>query len=273
MSAIRNACYDWPTGGIRALATAIQKTLKCIEALARSPAGLTVSEVASLAHFSRPAATRLLEGLTADAIVIRDPRSKRYRLGLRLYEWANAAVQASTPINIARKEFIKLSMEMGRECNFLVLEDTDAVLLERSEDVDGVPLNRPVPGRRVWYLTATGKAMVAFSEAAVAKSIMDRTSKRKDATNFDVRAMEAELQSVRRRGFGVTEGVRPEGFVSVGVPVLGHSGYAVAAIGTFMPSSDLETEMGSSVIAQIQTAASRVSHYLGYETEVGALVS
>ena len=255
------------------MASAIQKTFKCIEALARSPGGLTVSEVASVAGFSRPAATRLLEGLTADSIIIRDPKSKRYRLGLRLYEWSTAAVQASTPINIARREFIRLSMEIGRECNFIVLEDTDALLIERSEDVDGVPLNRPVPGRRIWYQTATGKAIVAFSEPAAVKSIMERTFKRKNIPPQDPVALAQELDDVRERGFATTSGVRPEGFVSVGVPVLGHAGYALAAVGTFTSVAELESVTGAAMVAQMKAAASRVSHYLGYETEITALVS
>ncbi|HLF76998.1 MAG TPA: IclR family transcriptional regulator [Dehalococcoidia bacterium] len=255
------------------MASAIQKTFKCIEALSRSPAGLTVSEVASIAGFSRPAATRLLEGLTADSIIIRDARSKRYRLGLRLYEWSTAAVQGSLPINVARREFIKLSMDLGRECNFIVLEDTDAVLLERSEDVDGVPLNRPIPGRRVWCQTATGKAIVAFSEPAIANSIVERTTKRKDAPPLDREALAAELEEIRQRGYAVTVGIRPEGFMSLGVPILGHSGYAVAAIGTFITTSDMETEAGNAAVAQMKAATSRVSHYLGYETETAALVS
>lgn len=255
------------------MASAIQKTFKCIEALSRSPAGLTVSEVASIAGFSRPAATRLLEGLTADAIIVRDPRSKRYRLGLRLYEWSTASVQASMPINIARREFVKLSMDIARECNFIVLEDTDAVLLERSEDVDGVPLNRPIPGRRVWYLTATGKAIVAFSEPSLVKSIIERTAKRKDVPAQDTQELMAELEEIRRRGFATTVGVRPEGFLSLAVPILGHSGYAVAGVGTFLAMSDMETDAGLALIAQMKAAMSRVSHYLGYETEIAALVS
>jgi DNA-binding IclR family transcriptional regulator len=255
------------------LASAIQKTFKCIEALSRSPAGLTVSEVASIAGFSRPAATRLLEGLTADSIIIRDQRSKRYRLGLLLYQWSAAAVQGSLPINIARREFIKLSMDLDRECNFIVIEDTDAVLIERSENVDGVPLNRPIPGRRVWFQTATGKAIVAFSEPAMARSILERTSKRKDLPPYDREALTAELEEIRQRGFAVTVGIRPEGLMSLGVPILSHSGYAVAAVGTFLPTADLETEAGGAVIAQMKAAMSRVSHYLGYETETAALVS
>ena len=255
------------------MASAIQKTFKCIEALARSPAGLTVSEVANVAGFSRPAATRLLDGLLKDTIVIRDSKTKRYRLGLRLYEWSTAALQASMPINIARKEFIKLSMELSSECNFIVIEDTDAVRLERSEAIDGVALNRPVPARRVWYQTATGKAIVAFSEPSMIKQVMDRTGKRKDVANWEPAQLMDELREIQARGFATTVGVRPEGYISVGVPVIGQSGYATAAIGSFMPLSDLESEGGASRVGLIKAAASRVSHYLGYETEIEGLVN
>jgi DNA-binding IclR family transcriptional regulator len=254
------------------LASAIQKTFKCIEALARSPQGMTVSEVASVAGFSRPAATRLLEGLLSDAVIVRDPVSKRYRLGLKLYEWSNLAVQASTPVNIARKEFIKLSQELGRECNFLVLEGLDAVLIERSEDIDGVPLNRPVSGRRLWFYTATGKAMVAHQPAATIKSIIDRTVKLKDEGQPSVEQLTRDLEFARENGHAINAGVRPEGIVSIGVPIIGHSGYAVAGIGTFMPVGELDSEEGSAVIAQMKATVSRVSHYLGYETEIASAI-
>jgi len=254
------------------LASAIQKTFKCIEALARSPQGMTVSEVATVAGFSRPAATRLLEGLLADSIIVRDPVSKRYRLGLQLYGWSNLAVQASTPINIARKEFIKLSLEIRRECNFLVLEGLDAVLLERSEDIDGVPLNRPVPGRRLWFLTATGKTMVANQAPATVKSILDRTAKLQDVSKPSTDEFTAELASVREQGYAINAGIRPEGIVSVGVPVIGHSTYAVAAIGTFLEADALDSEEGATVIAAMKSTASRISHYLGYESEIASAI-
>lgn len=253
------------------MASAIQKTFRCIEALSRSPAGLTVSELAAVAGFSRPAATRLLEGLTADSIIIRDPRSKRYRLGLRLYEWANAGVQASTPINIARKEFIKLSMETRRECNFLVLEELDAVILERSEDVDGVPLNRPVPGRLHWFLTASGKAIVAHMQADAAAAILARTAHLPNAPEME--ALSAELEEIRARGWASSVGHRPEGMVSLAVPVLGQGGYAVAGIGTYMPQAELEAETGRTLIAQMRSTAARISHYLGYESRDAVIVS
>ena len=82
-----------------------------------------------------------------------------------------------------------------------------------------------------------------------------------------------ELQLIRDRGFSTMTGVRPEGFISVGVPVIGQSGFATAAIGSFMPLGDLESEKGALHVAKMKAAASRVSHYLGYETETDQLLS
>lgn len=245
------------------LASAIQKTFRCIETIANSPTGLTVSEVANVAGLSRPAATRLLDGLAADSIVVRDETTKRYRLGLRLYEWAVSAVQASTPINIARKEVLKLAMDMGREFNLLVMEGADVVLLERFEDVDGIVLSRPVPGRRAWYLTATGKALVAFLPQM--RAMVDKAVKGNGASAEGDLA--DQLARVRERGYALSHDVRKQ--TSIGVPVFGQSGVAVAAIGSFLIAEEDETHLDT-LVAQMLATADRISHYLGYRSPVGA---
>jgi DNA-binding IclR family transcriptional regulator len=246
------------------LASAIEKTFRCIQAIASSPAGLTVSEVAHVAGLSRPAATRLLDGLAADAIVVRDEATKRYRLGLRLYEWAVSAVQASTPINVARKEVLKLAMDLGREFNLLVMEGADVVLLERFEDVDGIILSRPVPGRRPWYLTATGKAIVAFMPQE--RALIDKAVKGNGSSSETTASLAAQLAEVRERGYALSHDVRNQ--ASIGVPVFGQSGAAVAAIGSFL-APDEETRL-ETLVAQMFTTAERISHYLGYRSPAGA---
>ncbi len=144
------------------MSTTIQNTFRCIEAVGRSLSGLTVAEVAAAANLSWPAANRLLESLPSESVLVKDA-SKRYRLSLRFCEWSNLAIQSWAPINIARKELVKLTMETKRQCNLVVMEDLDAVIVERYELVDGVPINRFISARRIWYETATGKALVAFS--------------------------------------------------------------------------------------------------------------
>src|SRR5205823_3221835 len=82
-----------------------------------------------------------------------------------------------------------------------------------------------------------------------------------------------ELSEIRTRGFAISTGVRPAGFVSVGMPIISNLGYAVAGIGTYLASSELDTDGGMAVVTQIKAACARISHYLGYEAEVSPLVS
>lgn len=248
------------------MASAIEKTFRCIQTIAASPAGLTVSEVAHVAGLSRPAATRLLDGLAADSVVVRDATTKRYRLGLRLYEWAVSAVQAGTPINIARKEVLKLAMDMRREFNLLVMEGSDVVLLERFEDVDGIILSRPVPGRRAWYLTATGKAIVAFMPQA--RSMVDKAAKSNGMHAEAVADLAEQLAEVRERGYALSHDVRNQ--ASIGVPVFGQPGVPVAAIGSFL-APDEESHLDA-LLTQMFATADRISHYLGYRSPTAAVL-
>jgi DNA-binding IclR family transcriptional regulator len=256
------------------MTSAVDKTYKCMDVLARASGGLTVSEVAAAAGFSRPAATRLLQRLTAGGITVREPKTLRYRLGLKLHEWATLTVQSGTPLNIARREFVRLSMEMGRECNFIVLEGLHAVPLERSEDIAGVTVNRPLAGRRPWHETATGKAIAAYSSPADARKLVQDTAKLQPANlrKTFVAGLTAELGEVRERGYAISTGVRPEGFVSIGMPIIGNSGSAVAGMGTYLASGELDADSGMSAVMQIKAACARISHYLGYETEVTPLM-
>ena len=52
------------------------------------------------------------------------------------------------------------------------------------------------------------------------------------------------------------------------MPVIGHSTYAVAAIGTFLEADTMESEEGATVIAAMKSTAARISYYLGYESEI-----
>jgi len=255
------------------LPTAADKTLKCIEILAQSATGLTVAQVASTAKVSWPAANRLLDGLVGSSIVFKDPATKRYRLGPSLYQWANTAIQASSPINIARKEFIRLTMDTGRQVNFLVLQDLEILVVERCEMVDGVPVNRPMTARRVWYESGGGKTIVAFSAPAARHAIVD-VSYEQPAAERPLRSdLEKELDDIASRGHAISYDIRPVGLAGIVAPIVGLSGFAVAAIGTFLPAAELDDESGASLVDQLTATASRISHYLGVDDRTLAGVS
>jgi DNA-binding IclR family transcriptional regulator len=224
-----------------------------------------VAEVGEATGYSRPAATRLLDSLAGSEIVVKDPRSKRYYLTLRLYEWVNLAAQGRTPVNVARKEIIRLAAETGRECNLLMLDGLDVVFLERCDIIDGQAVNRPVAGRRAWYQTASGIAIAAFSAPDATKALLDQTSRRPHE-GFDRKATEGEIARAQDRGYAISNwAVRPSGVLGIGVAILGQMNTAAAALGTFIEPEEVEQDSTNVLLRQITSTAARISHYLGHE--------
>src|SRR5438445_2538654 len=142
--------------------------------------------MASRTGLSRPAAVRLLEALVSDSIVIRDSRTKKYRLGLRLHEWATKVAHALTPLSIARRELIRLTSDCRRSFYLFVLEETDAVMVEGTEYLDGQALTKPISTHMLWYVTASGKAIAAFSPEDIFKSLMDRVDRDRKSVEIKV---------------------------------------------------------------------------------------
>jgi len=248
----------------------IENTFKCIEALSGLADGLTVSETATLTGMSRPATNRLLESLHEEGIVYRDSKTKRYRLGPRLYQWANVAMQAATPVNLARREIVGLCLETGSECNFLVLNDLETVIVERCDFIDGVPVNRPVQtSPRPWFQTGTGKIIVAFYSPEARQSMLERTYKNASFLPPARDELEAELDAAKMRRYVVTPDQRTAGVSGVVVPIFDHTGYAVAAIGAYTRAETLKHEAGLALIASMMATSSRISHYLGFEDTSG----
>jgi IclR family pca regulon transcriptional regulator len=244
----------------------VRKTFKCIEAIARLPEGLTVSETATITGLSRPATNRFLEDLAQDGIIFRDSKTKRYRLGPRLYQWGNVAMQTGTPVNIARKEIISLCLDLDTECNFLVLNDMETVIVERCTLMDGIPVNRPLQTPpRIWYQTGTGKIIVAFSSPKTRQSVLERTYKRPDLNPPPRESLEVQLEQAQSRGFVATPDPRNRAQTGIVVPIFDSSGYAIAAIGSYMNADDLKNESGMSLVAKMTATAARISHFLGFE--------
>jgi DNA-binding IclR family transcriptional regulator len=177
-------------------------------------------------------------------------------------------MQSGTPINLARRELISLCMDLGSECNFLVLSDLETVIVERCDLIDGVPVNRPVQvAPRAWHETGTGKAIVAFYAPDARQNVMERTYKRPSVTLPPRESLEAELETARTTGYVLSLDRRNANQMGAVLPVFDRTGYAVAAIGSYMKRDDAKSEGGMAFIARMAVAAGRISHYLGYEEE------
>lgn len=234
------------SSGSRTLA----RGLALLTALGEEQDGATVSGLAEATGLDRAVLYRLLDTLTSEGFVTRDPETRRYRLGLAMLE---LGVQAASGLEVRRLAGpgLRALMEDTEETACLAVRDReDLVVVEVLEPGDRfVTINYRIGFRHPLGTSAHGKALLAFLPEG---------------------ARDPSLQSVRQRGVAYTRDELETGASGVAAPVFDHTGRAVAAVGIVAPSARLPEP--ESIALRVLRSAREISERLGWRPRRSAPV-
>src|SRR5215472_1273432 len=127
----------------------------------------TGAEVARALQVHRSTALRLLGTLERHAIVERDPRTSRYRLGRRLPQLASVVSGEFDLRNVARPVCERLAVAAGETATLDVLVGDVIVPIEQATASTSVVSVNWLGGRYPVHCTASGKAIAALAPDAV----------------------------------------------------------------------------------------------------------
>mgnify|MGYP003291235627 CR=1 FL=1 len=132
----------------------LRKGLAVLEVLAAAKGELSLTELAHGLAESRTGVFRLLRTLQEQGYVEQDPRSKRYRLGLRIWEIGRRAIRRSGLVEVAQPTVRWLAEVTGDTAMLAVLRDTEVLYLDVAVGASplrvcgGGPPERSRPTRR-----------------------------------------------------------------------------------------------------------------------------
>jgi DNA-binding IclR family transcriptional regulator len=115
--------------------------------------------------------------------------------------------------------------------NLFILDGAEALLLDR---IAGTRVGAPIarPGDRLpLHTSAGGKVLLAHGSAELLEAAVERLAPETRTSIADRDRLERELELVRERGYGTTEGEHSSGAYGLAVPVRGTEGEVVAALG------------------------------------------
>lgn len=245
----------------------LRKGLALLEALAESGDDLTLTEIAGRLHESATVVFRILKTLVADDYVRQDPESKRYRVGLRLWELGTRALSRTglRLIEVARPVMKWLTTVTGETSALAILRDTDTLYLDM---VDGSEPLRVYanPGMRApIYATASGKAMLAFAEPELIQRVVRAGMERLTARTLTrERQLRRRLAEIRRTGLAINHGERRADIAAVAAPVFNARGECVAAISISGPVARFQGENLEAMKRHVRKASEEISAKLGH---------
>jgi DNA-binding IclR family transcriptional regulator len=251
----------------RALAGAqvVDRVVDILEAFTRLGPELGVSDISRALGLKKATTHRLLASLRRRGIVAQDAASRRYRLGMKLWELGQMATTQVDWLDRVRPLLQELTDRVGETSHLAVLNDGQVLYVDKVESTRSLRMPSQVGRRLPAHCTGVGKALIAFLPEEVVRSLVTRRGLASYTPNTitSVVRLEKELAIVRERGYSVDNEEIEEGLVCIGAPVRDHTSHVVAAVSMAGPSSRVRPETIADHARSVVDIAARMSAALG----------
>lgn len=249
---------------------AIGRALDLMEVFLRDPGEPGLADLAEATGLPQRTVQRLASVLEQRGYLDRDPDSRRYRIGVRLFE---LGARFHNQLDIRRAALPELTslVEQTQQAAFLCIRDGDeALCLDRVGTRHRVRLfTLHVGERQPLHCGAAPRALLAGLTDSELHSYAIRTSLPgfTAQTITTPEALLADAHATRRCGFVVSDQDVTVGIAAVGAPVCDHTGQVVAAVSVSGLAASYSPERVSELAEMVRGAARLLSARLGFRAE------
>lgn len=215
----------------------VQRAIAVLDTLAAAGTELGTTEIARRAEVNISTVSRLLSTLAASGLVQHMPSTGRYRLGIRVLQLASAA-RETLDIRTLVRPFLEEITSITRETATLSIPgEHDVMTLDFVQSPSSVRSVAEIGRNSVRHATAVGKVFLAHGGREP-----DELTRYTEHTLCDRRALAAEIDAVRARGWAVARAEREPDLNGVAVPVLDQRGELIAILGVQGPAGRLDED-------------------------------
>jgi DNA-binding IclR family transcriptional regulator len=248
------------------------RVLRVMELFNGRDRSLSLSEIADRMSLPKSSAHRLLATLLAHEFIERDASTRRYRLGIKLFEIGSLVIHDRGLHSAAHPVVEELAVSTGETCHLAVLSGTDAVYVYKIDGSSAIIMSSRVGGRAPCYCTSIGKVLIAWSGEDLFRQVAKRGFHAYTPNTIrNAKQLSAELEKVRRDGYARDVEEFQPGLVCIAAPVRDHSSRVVAALGLAGPSNRLTRRKLLQLAEPVTSAANALSRNLGYFRSVAAI--
>jgi DNA-binding IclR family transcriptional regulator len=256
---------DVPTIEVYPGTQAVARALALLKMFSDSQPEWGLRELALATGLNKTTVFRLLAALEAEGLIMRNPLSGGYRLGVELIALGGCAVR-SHPVRVVSRPVLEaLAQESDETASLEVLVGVQVLIIDEVSSRHPMGMSQDVGGRLPAYATATGKLLLAALPPDESNALLDLPlAKLTDQTLSEPDGLRSEFQTIRQQGYALAVGELEPGFVAVAAPVYDRDRVMVAAISVGGAAARLTSERLSAATTLVQVAARQISRQLGY---------
>jgi DNA-binding IclR family transcriptional regulator len=222
----------------------VEKALRIIESFDMDRPEISVAEFVKKLSMPKVSVYRFLRVLTKNGFINQNKQTKKYRLGLKVFELGSIVLKNFDFRDIAFPLITELSRQSGETVHLGVLDAQQVVSIESVESNQSLRISMPV-GKRVYlHSTGVGKAIMAFVSDEEIREIVHQKGLPgfTENTITDVVQLMKEVQTIRKRGYAIDNEENEPGVRCVAAPVLDPYQRFVASVSVSGPSVRISYE-------------------------------
>jgi len=253
-------------------ATAVERALNILEAAAHRREGLTNAEISRRLAIPKSSASYILRTLEKRGYLRREPETGRYRLGLKILSLGGDA-QANLDIADVALPFMRmLSEKIRMTVHLAVLDQAEAVYIEKVEAPGFFKVNTWVGRRMFLHSTSVGKCLLAWLPKNEVETIVKQQGlkKRTPKTITSISKLLADLEHVKHSGYALDDEENSLGARCLGAPIFDALGNVTAALGASGTLTQTDEASMPRIIDALKETARRVSRQLQRSGTTGA---
>ncbi|HET6872811.1 MAG TPA: IclR family transcriptional regulator [Sporolactobacillaceae bacterium] len=247
------------------LIQSVERALEIIDLFDEYSTELKITEISNRLNLNKSTIHSLLKTLQKHGYIQQDRETGKYKLGLKLFERGNLAIQNLDIRAVCRKYLLEISKQTGHTLHLVIMDGKDAVYIDKIEGTSANVIYSRVGRRAPLHSTGAGKALVAFKAEEEWERIFDGydLEKHTPQTITDKHALFEELNRIREQGFSYDKEENELGISCIAVPIRDHTGQVVAASSISMPTPKLKNET-ERLLPLMMEAGENISKELGY---------
>lgn len=219
-------------------------------------------------HVGMPksAVHKILASFQRWGVVAQDRQTRRYRLGLRVLQLAEA-VSPSRELREEVGEQMDFLARMTRETIALrVIDGEESMTLDIRESPEQMRMTGGVGRRYPLYAGASNLVLMAHLPRSTVEQIVQNRAPNAHKARLDFPCFWSRLEQIREQGYVMTIGEVEPGVAAIAAPIRDYSSRVIAGISISGPTYRIPEERMGDLVKLVCEAAARSSRRLGAPT-------
>ncbi len=250
------------------LVQSVARALEILE-LFQKKQEMGISELSEAMGLSKSTIYGLVNTLVTFGYLEQNEETKKYRLGMKLFELGTTVEQRMDLRREARPYCEDIARRYGQTVHLATHWEGEVVYIDKFDQPDFLISYSQVGKRAPMSCTGVGKALLAYlPQTYLEQYVFTKPLPQKTRNSLSTKeALLKNLETVRRLGYAVDDEEIELGLRCVAAPIFNHQGQPVAAVSLSGMVNKMTPDVLKALAADLVSCAAAISAQLGYQKQ------